>query len=277
MQSLQTTPASPADKPLSAQISKPLIMGHNTTTNNNNAAARPDTQSAETPQLECPVYKLLIADDHPLFREAIADVIRSRYPDAEILQSENLEAAAELAAQHDDLDLILLDLNMPGMHGLNGLMQLRNESPSIPVVIISAEEDKSIVLQAMTYGAVGFILKSLPREKMTQALEQVLAGQVYLPADVIRSTTDNSRSSRRRIDEHTIAPEMLNSLTRRQLLVLERMANGESNKQIAYTLCIAETTVKAHVSAVLRKLNVHNRIQAVLSAGNIDFNQYLKR
>ena len=189
MQSLQTTPASPADKPLSAQISKPLIMGHNTTTNNNNAAARPDTQSAETPQLECPVYKLLIADDHPLSREAIADVIRSRYPDAEILQSENLEAAAELAAQHDDLDLILLDLNMPGMHGLNGLMQLRNESPSIPVVIISAEEDKSIVLQAMTYGAVGFILKSLPREKMTQALEQVLAGQVYLPADVIRSTT----------------------------------------------------------------------------------------
>lgn len=222
------------------------------------------------------MYKLLIADDHPLFREAIADVIGGRYPDAEILQCENLEDAAALAAQHDDLDLILLDLNMPGMHGLNGLMQLRNESPGIPVVIISAEEDKSIVLQAMTYGAVGFIIKSLPREKMTQALEQVLAGQVYLPADVIRSTQDSSRS-RRRIDEHAIAPEMLNSLTRRQLLVLERMANGESNKQIAYTLCIAETTVKAHVSAVLRKLNVHNRIQAVLSAGNIDFNQYLKR
>ncbi|MEH6826112.1 MAG: response regulator transcription factor [Motiliproteus sp.] len=223
------------------------------------------------------MYKLLIADDHPLFREAIADVIRCRYPDAEILQSENLDAAAELADTHDDLDLILLDLNMPGMHGLNGLMQLRNDAPTIPVVIISAEEDKSIVLQSMTYGAVGFILKSLPREKMTQALEQVLAGQVYLPADVIRSTTDNSRNRRRHIDEHAIAPEMLNSLTRRQLLVLERMANGESNKQIAYTLCIAETTVKAHVSAVLRKLNVHNRIQAVLSAGNIDFNQYLKR
>ncbi|MEH6650839.1 MAG: response regulator transcription factor [Motiliproteus sp.] len=223
------------------------------------------------------MYKLLIADDHPLFREAIADVILARYPDAEILQSENLDDAAVLANEHDDLDLILLDLNMPGMHGLNGLMQLRNESPTIPVVIISAEEEKSVVLQAMTYGAVGFIIKSLPREKMTQALEQVLAGQVYLPSDVIRSNNDNSRTNRRRIDENAIAPDTLNSLTRRQLLVLERMANGESNKQIAYTLCIAETTVKAHVSAILRKLNVHNRIQAVLSTGNIDFNQYLKR
>ncbi|RDE25376.1 DNA-binding response regulator [Motiliproteus coralliicola] len=222
------------------------------------------------------MYKLLIADDHPLFREAIADVIRARYPDAEILQSENLEGAQALAEEHDDLDLILLDLNMPGMYGLNGLMQLRNEAPTIPVVIISAEEDKNIVLQAMTYGAVGFIIKSLPRDRMTQALEQVLAGQVYLPSDVIRASSDNSRT-RRRQDENQIPPEMLNSLTRRQLLVLERMANGESNKQIAYNLCIAETTVKAHVSAILRKLNVHNRIQAVLSAGNIDFNQYLKR
>lgn len=258
-------------------------IGHNASTDSQSAMTLAPEESAfdhardDNPRPESPVYKLLIADDHPLFREAIADVISARYPDAEILQSENLEAAAKLAEEHDDLDLILLDLNMPGMHGLNGLMQLRNDSPTIPVVIISAEEDKSIVLQSMTYGAVGFIIKSLPREKMTQALEQVLAGQVYLPSDVIRSTTNTSRHSRRRIDENSIAPEMLNSLTRRQLLVLERMTNGESNKQIAYTLCIAETTVKAHVSAILRKLNVHNRIQAVLSAGNIDFNQYLKR
>lgn len=239
-----------------------------------NSAAEPEKNNNQ--RQESNVYKLLIADDHPLFREAIADVIQARYPDAEILQTENLEAAVEQAQQHDDLDLILLDLNMPGMHGLNGLMQLRNDAPTIPVVIISAEEDKNIVLQSMTYGAVGFIIKSLPREKMTQALEQVLAGQVYLPSDVIRSSGNNT-SSRRRQDESQIPHEMLNSLTRRQLLVLERMANGESNKQIAYTLCIAETTVKAHVSAILRKLNVHNRIQAVLSAGNIDFNQYLKR
>ncbi|HEY5717584.1 MAG TPA: response regulator transcription factor [Motiliproteus sp.] len=223
------------------------------------------------------MYNLLIADDHPLFREAIAGVIRTRYPDSSITEAENLDDALAHAEANEDLDLILLDLNMPGMHGLNGLMQLRNEAPTIPVVIISAEEEKSIVLQAMTYGAVGFIIKSLPREKMTQAIEQVLSGQVYLPSDVIRSAQDPHASRHRRQDENAIPPEMLNSLTRRQLLVLERMANGESNKQIAYNLCIAETTVKAHVSAILRKLNVHNRIQAVLSASNIDFNHYLKR
>ncbi|MFK4753707.1 response regulator [Oceanobacter antarcticus] len=240
------------------------------------------TSSAELPsspltESETPVYKLLIADDHPLFREAIADVIRNRYPNSDIVEAENLESAAVLANAQDDLDLILLDLNMPGMNGLNGLIQLRNESPTIPVVIISAEEEKSVVLQAMTYGAVGFIIKSLPREKMTQALEQVLAGQVYLPSDVIRAT-DDGRSRQRRIqDDNLIPPEMLNSLTRRQLLVLERMASGESNKQIAYNLSIAETTVKAHVSAILRKLSVHNRIQAVLAASNVDFNQYLRR
>jgi DNA-binding NarL/FixJ family response regulator len=222
-------------------------------------------------------YRLLIADDHPLFREAIADVIRNRYPDAEILEAENLESAAALAVANEELDLILLDLNMPGMHGLNGLIQLRNESPAIPVVIISAEEEKSVVLQAMTYGAVGFIIKSLPRDKMTQALEQVLAGQVYLPSDVIRASDDGRSRSKRAQEDNMIPPEMLNSLTRRQLLVLERMANGESNKQIAYNLSIAETTVKAHVSAILRKLSVHNRIQAVLAANNVDFNQYLRR
>lgn len=222
-------------------------------------------------------YRLLIADDHPLFREAIADVIRNRYPDADILEAENLESAVALADDNEELDLILLDLNMPGMNGLNGLIQLRNESPTIPVVIISAEEEKSVVLQAMTYGAVGFIIKSLPREKMTQALEQVLAGQVYLPSDVIRSSDDGRSRNKRVQEENQIPPEMLNSLTRRQLLVLERMANGESNKQIAYNLSIAETTVKAHVSAILRKLSVHNRIQAVLAASNVDFNQYLRR
>ncbi|WP_221795571.1 response regulator [Oceanobacter mangrovi] len=235
------------------------------------------SSSGAIAETEGTTYKLLIADDHPLFREAIADVVRNRYPNADIIEAENLEDAAALAEQQDDLDLILLDLNMPGMNGLNGLIQLRNESPTIPVVIISAEEEKSVVLQAMTYGAVGFIIKSLPREKMTQALEQVLAGQVYLPSDVIRASDDGRSRQKRVQEENQIPPEMLNSLTRRQLLVLERMANGESNKQIAYNLSIAETTVKAHVSAILRKLSVHNRIQAVLAASNVDFNQYLRR
>lgn len=220
------------------------------------------------------MYKILIADDHPLFREAIHNVVMDGFPGSEILETENLDSALSITLENEDLDLILLDLNMPGMHGLNGLMNLRNEAPTIPVVIVSAEQDKQIVLQAITYGAVGFITKSSPRLQMTDAIKQILEGNVYLPPDIIRTQKTNSRSH---TETHSIAPELLQALTRKQLLVLERMAKGESNKQIAYNLDIAETTVKAHVSAILRKLNVHNRVQAILSAGDIDFASYLRR
>lgn len=221
------------------------------------------------------MYKILIADDHPLFREAIHNVISDGFPGSEVMETEDLDSAVLMTRQHDDLDLILLDLNMPGMHGLNGLINLRNEAPTIPVVIVSAEQDKHIVLQAITYGAVGFITKSSPRLQMTQAIEQILNGNVYLPSDIIRSQKPSVRRSHS--ETPSLAAELLQALTRKQLLVLERMTKGDSNKQIAYTLEIAETTVKAHVSAILRKLNVHNRVQAILSAGDIDFSAYLRR
>ncbi|AEV62994.1 MULTISPECIES: response regulator transcription factor [Pseudomonas] len=221
------------------------------------------------------MYKILIADDHPLFREAIHNVISDGFPGSEVMETADLDSALALTAEHDDLDLILLDLNMPGMHGLNGLINLRNEAPTIPVVIVSAEQDKQVVLQAITYGAVGFITKSSPRSQMTDAIEQILNGNVYLPPDIIR--TQKSPMGRRLNENPSFPPELLQALTRKQLLVLERMTKGESNKQIAYTLDIAETTVKAHVSAILRKLNVHNRVQAILSAGDIDFGAYLRR
>lgn len=219
------------------------------------------------------VYKILIADDHPLFREAIHNVVSDGFPDSVVMETADLDSTLELTQEHDDLDLILLDLNMPGMHGLGGLINLRNEAPTVPVVIVSAEQDKQIVLQAITYGAVGFITKSSPRAQMTEAIEQILNGNVYLPSDIIRT----QKSGGRRHEEPSIPPELLQALTRKQLLVLERMTKGESNKQIAYNLDIAETTVKAHVSAILRKLNVHNRVQAILSAGDIDFAAYLRR
>ncbi|WP_053162626.1 response regulator transcription factor [Pseudomonas brassicacearum] len=221
------------------------------------------------------MYKILIADDHPLFREAIHNVISDGFPGSKVMETADLDSALALTAEHDDLDLILLDLNMPGMHGLNGLINLRNEAPTIPVVIVSAEQDKQVVLQAITYGAVGFITKSSPRSQMTDAIEQILNGNVYLPPDIIR--TQKSPMGRRLNENPSFPPELLQALTRKQLLVLERMTKGESNKQIAYTLDIAETTVKAHVSAILRKLNVHNRVQAILSAGDIDFGAYLRR
>ncbi|WEK28089.1 MAG: response regulator transcription factor [Candidatus Pseudomonas phytovorans] len=221
------------------------------------------------------MYKILIADDHPLFREAIHNVISDGFQGSEVMETADLDSALALTQAHDDLDLILLDLNMPGMHGLNGLITLRNEAPTTPVVIVSAEQEKQIVLQAITYGAVGFITKSSPRAQMIEAIEQILNGNVYLPPDIIRA--QKSSTSRRHNDTPNFPPEMLQALTRKQLLVLERMTKGESNKQIAYTLEIAETTVKAHVSAILRKLNVHNRVQAILSAGDIDFADYLRR
>lgn len=221
------------------------------------------------------MYKILIADDHPLFREAIHNVISDGFPGSEVMETGDLDSALALSQEHDDLDLILLDLNMPGMHGLNGLINLRNESPTIPVVIVSAEQDKQVVLQAIIYGAVGFITKSSPRLQMTEAIQQILNGNVYLPPEIIRSQKIGGQ--RRMNDCLGLAPELLQALTRKQLLVLERMTKGDSNKQIAYSLEIAETTVKAHVSAILRKLNVHNRVQAILSAGDIDFGAYLRR
>lgn len=234
-----------------------------------------DNKQVEPPME--PAYKILIADDHPLFREAISSVISSGFSGSEIIETADLDSALEITRENDDLDLILLDLNMPGMHGLNGLISLRNEAPTIPVVIVSAEEDKQVVLQAITYGACGFITKSSPRAQMTEAIQQILNGNVYLPSDIIRTGKESTSNRRSRHEDNPISPELLNSLTRRQLLVLERMSKGESNKQIAYNLNIAETTVKAHVSAILRKLGVHNRVQAILSASDVDFSQYLKR
>ncbi len=224
------------------------------------------------------MYQVLIADDHPLFREAIARVIDDGFPGSTLLEASDLDSALAVAGRHDDLDLVLLDLNMPGMQGLGGLVRLRNLFPTLPAVIVSAEEEKRVILQTITYGAVGFITKSTPRKQMIQALEQVLAGSIYLPADIIRAgsgagTGEESVASRREPEDLS---DVLATLTRKQLQVFERMSRGDSNKVIAYQLNIAESTVKAHVSAILRKLGATNRVQAILSAGDIDFAAYLR-
>ena len=127
------------------------------------------------------------------------------------METADLDSALALTLEHDDLDLILLDLNMPGMHGLNGLINLRNEAPTIPVVIVSAEQDKQIVLQAITYGAVGFITKSSPRAQMTDAIQQILNGNVYLPPDIIRS--QKSGAPRSHSEHQSFSPELLQALT----------------------------------------------------------------
>ncbi len=219
------------------------------------------------------MYKILIADDHPLFRDAIKSVIYEKFPGSTVLETSNFYDSLQLAEENHNIDLVLLDLNMPGMEGLTGIVKMRNNHPEIPLGIISAEEDKSVVLQTVGYGAVGFITKSTSRDNMANAITQILNGQVYLPADIIRSSTAQQQNPWQK--NKGLDPKTMAYLTRKQLQVFERMAKGKSNKQIAYEMNIAETTVKAHVSAILHKLNVKNRIQAVLSASNIDFDQYL--
>ena len=222
------------------------------------------------------MYQILVADDHPMIREAIASAITGSFDDTTVAETDDLPGALSYAENNPDTDLILLDLNMPGMDGLNGIINLRTSHPDIPVVVLSAEEDKNVVLKAVTYGAVGFITKSMPREKITEAIRQILDGQIYLPPDIIRKANEQNTGASGE-NSSRVDPELISTFTRRQLLVFEHMAKGQSNKEIAYELSIAETTVKAHVSAILRKLGVHSRLKAILCARDINFDQYLRR
>ncbi|SDL35865.1 two component transcriptional regulator, LuxR family [Franzmannia pantelleriensis] len=209
------------------------------------------------------MYRLLVADDHPLFREAMVAVISRGLSGSETLEAASLAAAIGVVAQHDDLDLALLDLGLPDAEGLSGLAQLRQAAPWLPVVIVSAEQHKQTILEALNLGAVGYIPKSTPRDALLAALQQVLAGQVYLPPDIMRGSQPGSAAP-------PPTPSQLASLTGKQREVLAHMVKGESNKMIAYRLDIAETTVKTHVSAILRKLRVSSRVQAILLASERD-------
>ncbi|MFO8045002.1 MAG: response regulator transcription factor [Halomonas sp.] len=215
---------------------------------------------------------LMVADDHPLFRDAIGAVIAAGLPGTRLLEADSLARAMQEAERHEEaLDLLLLDLNLPDAEGLDGLSRLRETYPELPVAILSAEQDRRTVLAAIEMGAVGYIPKSTPRDDLLAALRQLLEGQLYLPPQVMRrpppahpapaitAATPDSRLTR---------------LTDKQLEVLELLSRGASNKGIARELNVAETTVKTHVSAILKKLGVASRVQAVLLAGELDLTRY---
>lgn len=204
---------------------------------------------------------VLIADDHPLFRDALRQVVIATLPRHAISEASTFEGAMAAAAG-DQLDLILLDINMPGMNGFAGLISLRNHVPATPVVVVSADETRDTVSQAMTLGASGFIPKSLEREHMIEAVRLVLNGEVFVPAlGAAPLAVGGVNESRFR--------EGYATLTAQQRKVLEMLVAGKSNKVIAFELEVTESTVKAHVSAILRKLRVHSRTQAVLNASRM--------
>lgn len=211
--------------------------------------------------------KVLVADDHPLFREAMQQVVSKAFSEAICLEARDLDTALQKAEQEEGLDLILLDLNMPGMNGFTGLISLRNKVPAIPIVIVSAMDERNIIEEATTYGASGFITKSMPREDMTRALHAVLAGEIWLPDEQMMGTGGGSGFDGG--DADPVMTDRVRTLTDQQRRVLEMLVQGKSNKVIAWELSVAESTVKAHVSAILRKLQVTSRTQAVINAAKI--------
>ena len=211
-------------------------------------------------------HRLLIADDHPLFRGALREAVSGLFSAAEIGEAGTLEEVTERLEHGSDVDLVLLDLNMPGVRGFSGLMYLRAQYPGLPVVVVSASDDPAVIRRCMEFGASGFIPKTLGVDAMRQAIARVLQGELWTPPDV-----DLARPS----DAETAALiARLSSLTPQQVRVLMMLSGGLLNKQIAYELAVSEATVKAHVSAILQKLGVESRTQAVIAAGRIESGQW---
>ncbi|NLW97980.1 response regulator transcription factor [Luteimonas wenzhouensis] len=204
---------------------------------------------------------ILVADDHPLFREALRGAVVRVIPDAELYEADNADGLYAMADAHPDADLLLLDLNMPGAQGFSALVHLRGLHPQLPVVMVSAREEPAVIRRALDHGAMGFIPKSSNAELLGTALRSVLDGDRWVPEAA-------DAAPRVGPDEHEVAARV-RELTPQQFRVLQMLGSGMLNKQIGYELGVSEATIKAHMSAILRKLGASNRTQAVLMAGRL--------
>ena len=208
-------------------------------------------------------FRFLVADDHPLFRDALRQIVSSRYPESTVDEAGTLDQVVSRLASGAATDLVLLDLAMPGARGFSGLMFLRAEYPAVPVVVVSANEDAATIRHAIGFGASGYIPKSLATGMIDAAIAAILDGAVWIPPDVaLEPETEDGLISR------------LVTLTPQQVRVLMMLSEGLLNKQIAFELGVSEATVKAHVSAILQKLGVESRTQAVIAASNIEAGQW---
>ena len=213
--------------------------------------------------------RFLIIDDHPLFREALHSAISLAYPGSCTQEAGSIGEAINIVSTAASFDLALLDLNVPDTEGYFGLLDLRARFPRLPVAVISGHEDNRIIRDVMNYGAAGFIPKSTRKKELTAAIKAIMNGAVFYPPGYEElPSADNN-------EERTVLLKKLASLTPQQLRVLNMLRDGLLNKQIAYELGVGETTIKAHVSEILRKLGVYSRTQAVIEAGRIDFTEIL--
>jgi len=219
----------------------------------------------ETGRMADPIH-LIIADDHPLFRGALREAVSGLFEDLDIAEAGSFEDLAKLLERGADVDLILLDLTMPGVRGFSGLMYLRAQYPSVPIIVVSANDDPGVIRRCMDFGASGFIPKTLGIEAMRGAITRVFQGGVWTPPEIdlgVGADTETADLLTR-----------LTSLTPQQVRVLMMLSEGLLNKQIAYELGVSEATVKAHVSAILQKLGVDSRTQAVIAASKIELGQW---
>lgn len=210
--------------------------------------------------------KILLVDDHPLFREGLALLLARLEDGLELLQAGTCEDALPLCETNLDIGLVLLDLHLGGMHGFEGLAELRKLHPGIPVVVMSSEEEQATVRRAIDLGAMGFIPKSSSSEVMLGALRLVLAKGIYLPPSLLKGGLVRTAPAREpRMTGGPVTPAEL-GLTPRQSEVLYLVLQGKPVKLICRDLNLGETTVKGHISAVLRALNVTTRTQAIVAA-----------
>jgi DNA-binding NarL/FixJ family response regulator len=203
----------------------------------------------------------IVADDHPLFRGAVRLVLAGIDSEADIRECGTLDEAKALITTSDNFDLMLLDLTMPGVSGLSGLIALKAMRPELPVVVVSASDDGQTIRRALDLGASGFISKSAGMDSMRRSISAVLAGEISVPPNLELGPENDAEMG------DIIA--RLKTLTPQQTRVLSMMAEGRLNKQIAYDLGVSEATIKAHVSAVLQKLDVDSRTQAVIKLSRI--------
>lgn len=206
--------------------------------------------------------KVIITDDHPLFRAAITEAVRKTLPDAEINEAGNIEDVEHALRHQSGVSLLLLDLFLPDVNGFSGLLQIRREEPTLPIIIVSACTEPATIQKAIQFGANGFIPKTLSLTEMSKAIQAVLNGEIWVP--------DNAVLDLNCVEEIPTTDVDFTSLTPTQLKVLVMLKNGLLNKQIASDMNISEATVKAHITAIFRKLNVRSRTQAVIAAQCLD-------